>query len=276
MGTDGAEYDEEAIRFLEALWGEGFLSPGGPEEIDRLVAGLDLRGCRVLDIGCGTGGLALHLVRAHGAAGVTGFDVEEPVLTRARALAARSGLADRVRFVGGAPGRLPFPDGGFDVVISKDALVHIPDKEALCRDVFRLLRPGGWFVASDWMTDRDGPPSEAMRAYLEAEGLSFRMASPARYVRALEAAGFAEIATRDRNAWYLGLALAERDRLAGAWGRQAAHRLGEGCIARNLRTWTAMVAVLESGEHRPTHLRARRPPSGGAAGPVDPEAAPDR
>ncbi|MER9261589.1 hypothetical protein [Mesorhizobium sp. M0619] len=33
------EYDDAAIRFLEALWGEGYLSPGGPDEVDRVVEG---------------------------------------------------------------------------------------------------------------------------------------------------------------------------------------------------------------------------------------------
>ena len=91
MGTaDGgaAEYDDTAIRFLEMLWGEGYLSPGGPEEVDRVVAGLDLSGCRLLDIGCGSGGVALHLLQAHGAGHVTGFDVEGPVIAAARARAA--------------------------------------------------------------------------------------------------------------------------------------------------------------------------------------------
>ena len=46
-----AEYDDTAIRFLEALWGEGYLSPGGSDEVDRVVAGMDLAGKRVAVIG---------------------------------------------------------------------------------------------------------------------------------------------------------------------------------------------------------------------------------
>ncbi|WP_245440722.1 hypothetical protein [Mesorhizobium sanjuanii] len=49
------EYDDTAIRFLEALWGDGYLSPGGPEEVDRVVEGVSLKGKTILDIGCGSG-----------------------------------------------------------------------------------------------------------------------------------------------------------------------------------------------------------------------------
>jgi 2-polyprenyl-3-methyl-5-hydroxy-6-metoxy-1,4-benzoquinol methylase len=64
------EYDDTAIRFLEALWGEGWLSPGGPDEVDRVLAGVDVAGKTVLDIGCGAGGITLHISpRKHDAAG---------------------------------------------------------------------------------------------------------------------------------------------------------------------------------------------------------------
>ncbi|TGU26044.1 class I SAM-dependent methyltransferase, partial [Mesorhizobium sp. M4B.F.Ca.ET.150.01.1.1] len=104
------EYDDTAIRFLEALWGDGYLSPGGPEEVDRVVEGLPLEGKTILDIGCGAGGITLHLVAHHGAALATGFDVERPVIEAARQRAVMRGLQDRVRFVQAPPGPLPFTD----------------------------------------------------------------------------------------------------------------------------------------------------------------------
>jgi SAM-dependent methyltransferase len=259
-----AEYDETAIRFLEGLWGDGFLSPGGADEVDRVLEGIDLQGATVLDIGCGSGGAALHLIRAHGAAHVTGFDVEGPVIEQARARAAREGLADRAAFVRGEPGPLPFPDESFDGVFSKDALLHVPDKDAIFAEIARVLRPGGWFAASDWMTGHDGPPSEAMRAYIAAEGLSFSMASPARYLAAMARAGLVEGRAVDRNPWYRAQARAELDRLRGPEGARLADGVGAAVVEKNIRTWSMMLPVLDSGEHRPTHLRGRKPP--GAAG----------
>ncbi|TIP15221.1 MAG: class I SAM-dependent methyltransferase, partial [Mesorhizobium sp.] len=175
------EYDDAAIRFLEALWGDGYLSPGGPDEVDRVVEGLSLKGKTILDLGCGAGGVTLDLVARHGAAHATGFDVERPVIETAKRKAAAQGLQDRVSFVQGPPGPLPFTDASFDVVFSKDALLHVRDKDALFAEIFRVLKPGGVFAASNWMISHDGEPSADMKTYLAAEGLSFAMASPARY-----------------------------------------------------------------------------------------------
>ena len=259
MTGDEPEYDDTAIRFLEALWGEGYLSPGGPEEVDRVLAGLSLKDKSVLDIGCGAGGIALHLVERHDAGLVTGFDIEEPVIARARKRAAAKQLSDRAMFVQAPPGRLPFVDGSFDVVFSKDALLHVPDKDALFADIFRVVKPGGVFAASDWLISHDGEPSADMKAYVAAEGLSFSMASPARYRLAMERAGFTDVAIVDRNAWYRDVAREELARLKGPLHARAVAAVGEDYVAKNIRTWEAMQKVLDSGEHRPTHLRGRKP-----------------
>ena len=256
---DEPEYDDAAIRFLEALWGEGYLSPGGPEEVDRVLTGISLMGRIVLDVGCGSGGITLHLVERHGASHATGFDVEEPVIVAARERAWRRGLSQRVDFVQGAPGRLPFADESFDVVFSKDALLHVPDKEALFADLRRVLKPGGHLAISDWMIGHDGEPSEDMRAYVAAEGLSFAMASPARYRAAMRKAGFVDVVTVDRNPWYRDVARAELEHLKGPLHDRAAAAVGQAYVDKNIRTWEAMQKVLDSGEHRPTHLRGRKP-----------------
>lgn len=251
-------YDDRHIRFLEALWGEGYLSPGGPEEIARVLEGVPVAGKRVLDIGCGAGGITLGLVRDHGAAQVTGIDVEGPVCAEARRKADAAGLSSQITITQVEPGPFPFPDGSFDLVFSKDSIVHIADKETLAREAFRVLSPGGWFAASDWLISHDGDPSPEMTEYLRLEDLDFGMASPARYRAALAGAGFTDIALVNRNPWYREQARAELAQLTGPMRDRFDAILGVADIDAQISTWRAMIRVLESGEHCPHHFRARK------------------
>jgi SAM-dependent methyltransferase len=256
--TADDHYPPRMIAMLEAVWGTGFLSPGGPDEVGRMLEDQNIAGQSVLDIGCGAGGIDIALVRDHGAGYVTGLDVEDPVLARARLLIAEGGLGDRIGLIKVAPGPLPFPPGMFDVVFSKDSIVHIPDKHALMAEVFRVLKPGGRFIASDWLIGTD-TISSLMAAYIAAEGLDFGMATPARYLEAMAAAGFVDGRTRSRNDWYRAQARAELARLQGDAGRAAAKVVGQDFVQTNIGIWQRMIPVLDSGEHCPTHLFARKP-----------------
>lgn len=259
MSSGEVLYDEHAITFLEELWGDGFLSPGGPEEVARVLEDIDLAGKRVLDIGCGAGGITAALARDYDAAEVVGIDVEEPVCEAARRQAEKCGVAERVRIERVTPGPFPFPDASFDVVFSKDSIIHIPDKAFLAGEAFRVLKPGGWFVASDWLISHDGPPSPEMARYIAQEALDFGMASPTRYRAALEGAGFTDVSLRNRNPWYREVARKELDLLQGAGRAKFEAVCGTEEIARQIETWRAMVVVLDSGEHCPHHFRARKP-----------------
>jgi ubiquinone/menaquinone biosynthesis C-methylase UbiE len=254
----GEHYPPRMIAMLEAVWGQGFLSPGGPAEVARVLEGHDLTGKSVLDIGCGAGGIDVALATTHGAGYVTGIDVEDSVLTHARALVAAQGLTDRIGLVKVAPGPLPFPPDTFDVVFSKDSIVHIPDKHAFLAEVARVLKPGGWFLASDWLIGTE-TISPLMADYIAAEGLDFGMATPARYLAAMAAQGFQGIRITSRNAWYRDEARREIARMKGEVGRKAAAIVGPDFVAQNIAIWERMIPVLDSGDHCPTHLAGQKP-----------------
>ena len=88
--TDDGDYGAKQVGFLEIIWGEGFLSPGGIEELDLMLAGLNISNKDVLDIGCGCGGASFHLTRNYNVNTVTGIDVEPLVIKRANKLARRT------------------------------------------------------------------------------------------------------------------------------------------------------------------------------------------
>lgn len=253
------EYGDTMVAMLEAIWGEGFLSPGGPAEVAEVLSGLDIAGLEVLDVGCGIGGVDLLLVEAHDAASVLGIDIEQPILDRCVARAAAKGLTDRISYQRVEPGPFPLADARFDLVFSKDAMIHIPDKAALFAEAFRVLRPGGLLAISDWMRADDQPPTPEMERYIELEGLSFGMASPAQYRQSVDAAGFQEIELRDRNAWYRKTAQQELESLQGPLYQRLVDLLGQAECDHYIEVWRAMCVVLDSGELRPGHIRARGP-----------------
>ncbi len=99
---------------------------------------------RVLDVGTGTGDLALEFLRRRGFRGrVVGLDFAQPMLERARA---KTRGAANARFILGDASRLPFRDGAFDVVSAAFAARNFADLPAALASCRRVLRPGGRLV----------------------------------------------------------------------------------------------------------------------------------
>lgn len=108
-GHEGELYGDDLIGMLEVVWVRGSSPPGGPDEVDRVVAGAPISvGARGARHRVRVGGVDRHLVVAHGVAHVTGIDVEDTVLATARAASrSRTGLDDRLEFVRVEPGPRP-------------------------------------------------------------------------------------------------------------------------------------------------------------------------
>ncbi len=255
------EYDEAMQTLLQLVWGDGFLSPGGAEEVSRLLEGSDIRGCSVLDVGCGLGAIDELLVTRHGAATVLGIDLDPALLAKMDRRIERAGLAARVRSQRVDPGPLPLPSGSFDVVFSKDSLVQIPDKPAMFAEVARVLRPGGRFIASDWLRGGTGDYSPEMLEFFRLEGIAYNMASLEQSAAMLRAAAFVDVEVRDRNAWYLELAERELASMRGAWKPLMTEKIGPKRTAHFIANWQQLVVVLRRGELRPGHLKATKPPA---------------
>ena len=115
-------------------------------ELARLSAGE-----AVLDVGCGTGSLALAAKRRVGAEGtVIGVDASPEMIALASRKAARAGA--EVTFRNACAERLPFPDGTFDVVLATLMLHHLPAplRRECAREAHRVLKPGGRMLAVDF------------------------------------------------------------------------------------------------------------------------------
>jgi ubiquinone/menaquinone biosynthesis C-methylase UbiE len=102
-----------------------------------------------LEIGCGSGGYALHLAEEIGCQ-IVGLDINEPAIRSAQELARTRGLASRARFEQcDVSKNLPFDDQTFDAAFSNDVLCHVPGRLDLLAEIFRVLKPAGRVLFSD-------------------------------------------------------------------------------------------------------------------------------
>lgn len=113
-------------------------------------------GEQVLDVGCGTGTLAIEVARRVGRTGrVVGIDPGTEQIARARVKAARSNAS--IEFQVGVIEQLPFPDQVFDVVFSTLMIHHLPAplKRQGLAEVARVLKPGGRLVLADFTAKKE-------------------------------------------------------------------------------------------------------------------------
>ena len=250
-------YPVDFVDRLEILWGEGFLSPGGPEEVRAIVAGISLTGKSVLDIGCGTGGVDFVLAGELNAGRVVAIDVQAELLSRAqgRLESAQPHLAAKVEFHLASGGRLNWPNETFDVVFSKDSLVHITDKASMYNEMLRVLKPGGVFTASDWFGGKNTSSSPDWQRFMELAQHSFHMATAVETETMLRAAGFVDVSSVDRNGWYSECTKQEVRDLEGPLRERILEVVDENVYQYWLGVRRALRDAVNAGAMRPTHLR---------------------
>lgn len=254
-----SQYTENVNATLQWMWGDGYLSPGGAEEVAAMLQGVDTRGRHVLEIGSGLGAAAVALVETYGARSVLGVDVEAHLVEHSRERAVAAGLEERIRFQLVEPGPLPFDDGAFGMVFSKDAIVHIPDKAACYAEVLRTLAPGGVFVGSDWLRGGEETYTSDAREWLELVHLDFRMETLEQTRRALERSGFERVGLADRNEWYRGEVRKELATLSGDSYAKLVEVVGEEMAKHRLESSTLKQRVIDQGFLRPTHFVGYKP-----------------
>jgi len=166
------------------------------KEIPRL---LDLRlNSSVLELGCGSGGYALHLAEKVGCR-LVGLDINAPGVRNANQLALARGLASQARFEQcDVSDNLPFDDNAFDAVFSNDVLCHLPGRPKVLGEMFRILKPGGRMLFSDALVV-GGMLSHEEIATRSSIGF-YVYSPPGENERLIERAGFRQIRATDTTA----------------------------------------------------------------------------
>lgn len=189
-----------------ARWWAPVIRPAAEALLDRLWApGGEPPRSHVLDVGTGTGTLALAALERWPSIRVTGIDISADMLELAgRAAAARlpGGAGTRYERRVADAAALPYGAGSFDAAISSFVLQLVSSRAAALREVRRVLRPGATFAWVAWQRgDRPYEPDRVANDVLdeagfdppEPDGRSGDLASPTAAATAMRRAGFHEV-----------------------------------------------------------------------------------
>lgn len=189
---------------------------GGRRASEEFLGQLGLSAdMHVLDVGCGLGGAA-RFVASRYSCRVTGIDLTGEYVETGNALSKWVGLDRRISLHQGSALAMPFADQSFDSAYLLHVGMNIEDKEELASELARVLRPGACLGIYDVMRTGEGdlafPVPWAATAELSA------VTEPERYKNALQAAGFAVIAERNRRDFALTFFAELRAKSAAAGG----------------------------------------------------------
>ncbi len=242
---DENQYALDAIAQYELIYGKDFVSPGGAEMAAKLIESMQLpRGAHVLDAGSGLGGSAFMMARRFGLR-VDGVDLSVNMIEQAQLRKRAYGLAESVSFE--LKDCLKINSiNRYDAIYSRDAFLHVEDKEKLFTVIARALKPNGQLLFTDYGCGPK-PWTSAFSHYVSERGYHLRMVD--------------EYATLVRKA---GLSLLESKNMSGAFldilnsEKQSISQLPISAEERALliKSREAKIAHVTSGEHQWGLIRA--------------------
>jgi len=228
---------------------------GGIEATTALLDQLEITPeMRVLDIGCGLGGTARHILHRYGAH-VVGVDLTPAYVATGQALNDRLHLSEGIDLLEGSALDLPVADRDVDLVTMFHVGMNIPDKDQLFAEVARVLKPGGRYALFDVMRGENDDDLHFPVPWAGHAGIS-HVHGPGIYRRAAHAAGFEEVNERDRAGFALDY-FARVNRMIAASGVPplGIHILMGDSAAEKIANY---VANVETGRIAPTEMIFRR------------------
>jgi cyclopropane fatty-acyl-phospholipid synthase-like methyltransferase len=180
---------EDRLAVLTALWGEGFIGPGGEEEAMRLAKPLGLTSSNsLLHLGAGLGGGTRAIARASGAY-VSGYELDAALAQTASAAAQKAGMAKRAA-VDPLDPKLPgIRAGYFHHALAQEAFWPLADKQPVLASMVQGVKPGGQLMLTDLVRTENDPTDAAWTAWAVLERAAPHLGTERQMGRAMLAQG---------------------------------------------------------------------------------------
>ncbi|ROT78692.1 uncharacterized protein [Penaeus vannamei] len=201
---DTNQYSRKSILRYERIFGHTWVSTGGEATSKDLLIKMGLRpGMRVLDVGCGTGGSAFYMARHYGVH-VHGVDLSTNMIDIAKDRLNREEkyLQSMIKFEVGDITKVQYDNASYDIIYSRDTILHIPNKEDLYRTLQAWLKPGGKLFVTDYCRG-DQEHSQEFLDYVKRRGYDLRTVKA--YGKVLEEAGFKDVQAVDMTPTFISV-----------------------------------------------------------------------
>jgi len=189
-GHDPDNPTVEMLSELDHLHGGGFTTTEVQAELAEIP-----QGCYVLDAGCGIGGPSRYLANSYHCT-VDGVDLTPEYIDVAGTLNEQIGLSGKISLKVGSVTELPYDNERFDVVLCQNVTMNVANKEAMFKEAFRVLKPGGVYTFSHLAEGPKAPPIYPLPwaltpevSFLETPEKIFDILSSVGFVNAEDRAG---------------------------------------------------------------------------------------
>jgi len=206
---DENQYTRKSILSYERIFGDSYISTGGRQTTEEFCATLNLKsGQSVLDVGCGIGGSAFYMAKHFGVS-VHGVDLSSNMITIALERQTNFLSENKVSFEISDITQQEYEENSFNLIYSRDTILHIKNKELLFSRFKSWLKPGGKVLISDYCQGAQHH-SDEFANYVQQRG--YHLLTVQQYGRLLEAAGFEIVLAEDRTKQFIEILQTEVSR----------------------------------------------------------------
>jgi len=194
---DSNQYCKNGILRYEKIFGEHFVSVGGETTTAKFCLEMNLKeNQKVLDVCCGIGGSTFYMAKHYGVS-VYGIDLANNMIKIANEKREKMspGIKHRCQFHLTDATTMDYPENFYDVIYSRDGIMHIEDKLSLYKKFYKSLKPGGCILITDYCIGANDNSSDHFKEFVKQRG--YKLKTVKDYGEILKEAGFGDVEAND-------------------------------------------------------------------------------